>query len=150
MCVRALPPPPPCLLRLLLCIALHRTPFVPLCLLQVRKRQPTGANPHQFLPRGRVLCLLRVVQGKGGNSNPVCGLILDSLPLLLPHLLHLRHLPHLRPLYSRKAGIRTLGLSLGNTVRGRTGLGVWKRRSAGGLNLPEQIFQKRRWSFSAN
>ena len=68
----------------------------------------------------------------------------------LPHLLHLRHLPHLRPLYSRKAGIRTLGLSLGNTARGRTGLEVWKRRSAGGLNLPEQIFQKRRWSFSAN
>ena len=37
VCPCIAPPPPPCLLRLLLCIALHRTPFVPLCLLQVRK-----------------------------------------------------------------------------------------------------------------
>jgi hypothetical protein len=37
VCVSVHCPPPPCLLRLLLCIALHRTPFVPLCLLQVRK-----------------------------------------------------------------------------------------------------------------
>ena len=68
------------------------------------------------------------MQGKGGNSNPVCGLILDSLPLLLPHLLHLRHLPHLRPLYSLKAGMRILGLSPGNIVRGRTGMEKAQRR----------------------